>query len=253
MVSCVAKEVAYMKKQIIAGIVITACVALCTAVWPRSTEVEDLPAEPVKAAVNAEIEARLEEKLPIFISADAPAPETVTVAESETAESEVTTEKETEKLVPTQTAQPVKPTPPSEPHMGDVRVVNGEKQIYIDGFGWIKDEGGENVGTVAEDMYENGNKIGIMGGGTMVGNPGDELTGYRVGIMGSDATVGSKGNINKQVGIMGGEESKPCNSFSPPSESPEPIGDVIYVPLQPPVTKDSTPPPYKPNGEPINP
>ena len=28
-------------------------------------------------------------------------------------------------------------------------------------FGWI-DEIGEGQGTVAEDMYENGNKIGIM-------------------------------------------------------------------------------------------
>lgn len=34
---------------------------------------------------------------------------------------------------------------------------------------------------------------------------------------------------------------------------PESTGNVIYVPLQPPVTKDSTPSPYKPNGEPYNP
>ncbi len=48
--------------------------------------------------------------------------------------------------------------------MGDVRVVDGEKQIYLLGFGWIKDEGGGSVGIVAEDMYENGNKIGVMAG-----------------------------------------------------------------------------------------
>ncbi len=49
--------------------------------------------------------------------------------------------------------------------MGDVRVVDGERQVYIDGFGWIKDEGGGSVGTVAEDiityaedMYESGIK-----------------------------------------------------------------------------------------------
>lgn len=59
-----------MKKQIIAGIVIIACVALCAAVWPRSAEVGDLPAEPVKPAVSAEIEARSEKTPHIFISAD---------------------------------------------------------------------------------------------------------------------------------------------------------------------------------------
>jgi hypothetical protein len=29
-------------------------------------------------------------------------------------------------------------------------------------FAWIEDNSGGNVGTVAEDMYENGHKIGIM-------------------------------------------------------------------------------------------
>ena len=46
---------------------------------------------------------------------------------------------------------------------------NGQKQdgaIYIEGFGWIKDEGG---GTVEESF----------------GNPGDELTGNMVGNMGN--------------------------------------------------------------------
>lgn len=68
-------------------------------------------------------------------------------------------------------------------------------------------------GTIAEDMYENGHKIGIM----------DE------------------------------DESAPHETATPPVEQIEITGDVIYVPLQPPVTKDSTPPPYKPNGESINP
>ena len=42
---------------------------------------------------------------------------------------------------------------------------NGEEKdgmIYIDGFGWIPNEGGGGSGTVAGDMYENGNKIGSM-------------------------------------------------------------------------------------------
>ena len=72
-----------MKKQIIAGISIIACVALCAAVWPRNAEVKGLPAEPVKAAVTAEIEARSEEMPLISLSADNPAPEAEPVAVSE--------------------------------------------------------------------------------------------------------------------------------------------------------------------------
>ena len=49
------------------------------------------------------------------------------------------------------------PTQAGEPQYGDIQ--NGK--IYVPGFGWI-DEIGEGQGMVAEDMYENGNKIGIM-------------------------------------------------------------------------------------------
>lgn len=38
---------------------------------------------------------------------------------------------------------------------------NSKGQTYLPGFGWI-DNSGENQGKVAEDMYENGNKIGEM-------------------------------------------------------------------------------------------
>jgi hypothetical protein len=34
--------------------------------------------------------------------------------------------------------------------------------VYVPGFGWIQSEGPNHV-EYAEDMYENGNKIGIMG------------------------------------------------------------------------------------------
>lgn len=66
---------------------------------------------------------------------------------------------------PTQTAtKPTTPTPkePTTPQMGDTRVVNKQKQSYFLGFGWI-DDMGENECIYVEDMYENGNKIGIMG------------------------------------------------------------------------------------------
>lgn len=54
--------------------------------------------------------------------------------------------------------QDVKPQQ-SQPKMGDK---NDKGQIYIDGFGWVKDEGGGGKGTVVQGMKENGNKIGIM-------------------------------------------------------------------------------------------
>ena len=47
---------------------------------------------------------------------------------------------------------------PGEPQAGDTQ--NG--QIYIPGFGWVENQGGGGSGTTAGDMYENGNKIGIM-------------------------------------------------------------------------------------------
>ena len=44
------------------------------------------------------------------------------------------------------------------PQGGDT---NNKGQTYLPGFGWIENSG-ENQGTTAEDMYENGNKIGDM-------------------------------------------------------------------------------------------
>lgn len=49
-------------------------------------------------------------------------------------------------------------TDDTTPSHGDTK----DGMIYIDGFGWIPDEGGGGSGTTADDMYENGNKIGIM-------------------------------------------------------------------------------------------
>lgn len=43
---------------------------------------------------------------------------------------------------------------------------HGEKKdgkIYINGFGWITDNGGGGKAEYADDMYENGNKIGYFG------------------------------------------------------------------------------------------
>lgn len=49
---------------------------------------------------------------------------------------------------------------PTEPAGGST---NDAGQVYVPGFGYIDYEG-DNVGIKDDSMYENGNKIGIMGG-----------------------------------------------------------------------------------------
>lgn len=154
-----------MKKQIIAGITVIACVALSAAVWLRNAEVGDLPADPAKTAVSAEIEARLEETTHIFISEEALAPEVDPAAESEPQVSEITAEKEKAAPAASTSHAASKSAPVStEPKPGDRTVIYGKPHVWIPGFGWVVDEGGGSVGT-------------------MVGNPGDRLTGNKVGIM----------------------------------------------------------------------
>lgn len=46
----------------------------------------------------------------------------------------------------------------SQPQHGDTK----DGKIYIMGFGWVEDEGGGTIIIEAPDMYENGNKVGIM-------------------------------------------------------------------------------------------
>lgn len=77
---------------------------------------------------------------------------------------------------PTPTSAPLKNTTATkvcEPKIGDTRTVDGQKQVYFLGFGWIDDNDEPNECIYADDMYENGNKIGSMGGGTFVDGDGD--------------------------------------------------------------------------------
>lgn len=100
--------------------------------------------------------------------------------------------------------------------------------MWIPGFGWVKDEGGGSTGIPVDGEGNINKQIGVMGGGSKVGNPGDQLTGHKVGIM--------------------GDEETPTEKMAPPqAELPEPTGEVIYNELQPTPTKDSTPPDYRPD------
>lgn len=165
-----------MKKKIIVTTAITACLALCAAVWPQTETLEEtpLPSEtPIVYAPEAtveELKTEVETAPRIEIEKDEiPQP-------SQT--QEVTTEPDS---APTETyvAPEVQPKPepapvpkvpngpaseqateppatqiPVEPPSGDM--------VYVPGFGWIENQG-PNHAEYAEDMYENGNKIGIMG------------------------------------------------------------------------------------------
>ncbi|WP_312644358.1 DUF6550 family protein [Hydrogenoanaerobacterium sp.] len=85
----------------------------------------------------------------------------------------ISTQKEPFLEQPAEQAPPPQNNQTGTPKMGDTRVVNGQKQCYFLGFGWIDDNDEPNEYIYAEDMYENGNKIGSMGGGTLLDGDGD--------------------------------------------------------------------------------
>lgn len=53
-------------------------------------------------------------------------------------------------------------TPQQEPEPAPAPDSEPDNMVYLPGFGWIESQG-PNHAEYAEDMYENGNKIGIMG------------------------------------------------------------------------------------------
>lgn len=65
----------------------------------------------------------------------------------------------TEPATPPAYEEPEDTTPPADdtPKTGDTK----DGMVYVEGFGWLPDEGAGS-GTNADDMYENGNKVGIM-------------------------------------------------------------------------------------------
>lgn len=64
------------------------------------------------------------------------------------------------KYEPAQTTVTAAPEPKADtPQHGETK----DGKIYINGFGWVKDEGGGGTGYVDTEMYQNGNKIGSFG------------------------------------------------------------------------------------------
>ena len=147
-----------MKNRIIIAAAFAACLALCAIVWPQTERGEEIPAPNETTAVTTP-QPTLQEPEELILSA------IIERQESEMSEDEPETEQKSAPPMQTDSA-PVEPTqsepeplPKSEPMVNDNELVD---MVYVPGFGWIQSEGPNHV-EYAEDMYENGNKIGIMG------------------------------------------------------------------------------------------
>ena len=155
-----------MKKFVIATM-IAAGVAMCAAVWPHGNAVEETPVPAAGTAVSAkkatvvEIEteensaslAEMENEVPQQEASqeERPEPETESIETPADSELQLSVEQMPAKnSVPEQTlSQPSKELQPGD-------------KVYVAGFGWVEYEG-PNHCEDGTDIYENGNKIGIMG------------------------------------------------------------------------------------------
>ena len=165
-----------MKKRIIIAAAITACLALCAAMWPQAETVGETPTPSETTAVIAPQPTLPEAEKPVLPvvteKKETEMPEDESALEVATEElpipvPEIEDEAEAEQecVPPTQTDSiPVQPTQP-EPKSAPEPIANDNEladMVYVPGFGWIQSEGPNHV-EYAEDMYENGNKIGTMG------------------------------------------------------------------------------------------
>ena len=154
-----------MKKFVIATM-IAACIALCAAVWPHGNAVEETPASSTETAVSArkativEITEKnsaslteMENEVPQQEASQEERPEPETESIETPADSELQPSEEqmsAKNSVPEQTlSQPSKELQPGD-------------KVYVAGFGWVEYEG-PNRCEDGTDIYENGNKIGVMG------------------------------------------------------------------------------------------
>lgn len=154
-----------MKKQIITAAAFAACLALRAAVWPQSEPSEETPAAPTQAAVTAtqsevpeipEIEGII---IPEEEKAEIAQPKLIREAIIELEPTPVQTPLMSEvQATPEQSATPLQKSAPVLASSDSAP----DNMVYVPGCGWIENQG-PNHCEYAEDMYENGNRIGIMG------------------------------------------------------------------------------------------
>lgn len=157
--------------KIIIVTVSIACVALCAAVWPQTETTEETTPAPLQVTAVSVPEPTVEniaagaenmppteeEKIDIPQPKAEPICEVISVPESVPEEIPATTEVQP---TPTPVSAPTSvPTPASSQTVTDPKPGN---MVYVPGFGWLECQGpGEVIHD--ESIYENGNKIGIMG------------------------------------------------------------------------------------------
>ena len=153
-----------MKKLIIVTL-ITTCAALSAAVWPHNNAAEQTPVPAAETAVSAKEATVAEIQEPATLAEkekrtipqqeapqeEQPEPKTGPIETPVASELQPSTgQTPTKNSVPEQTP----PQPPKELQPGD--------KVYVAGFGWVEYEG-PNHSKDGTDIYENGNKIGIIG------------------------------------------------------------------------------------------
>lgn len=155
-----------MKKQIAIAAAITASLALWAAVSPQTAVVKETPAPspmPAAAAPQTPFTEPKEPKVSLTTELE-PAEETI----AEPVLEETGEQPPASALKPTagnQNTPAPEPTGTPEPEpTPELKVTesSSENMTYVPGFGWIESQGPNQV-EYAEDMYQNGNKIGIMG------------------------------------------------------------------------------------------
>ena len=151
-----------MKKHIILAGAAFATVALCWALGGGTPVADTVPAPAAESAVSAPCAPQTRPSSNNIITEPVTQPETVPVTGSSASPAQdfpqttVATIPETQPAeepaveLPATIPKPTEETPPAQDGM-----------VYVPGFGYLKSEG-PCEWSVSEDMYENGNKVGIM-------------------------------------------------------------------------------------------
>ena len=171
-----------MKKHIILAGTALAVVALCWALGGGTAKVDTVPTPAAESAVSAPCAPQTRPSEPssnIIITEPVTQPETVPVTGSAASpvqdcpQTTLTTipvptpAEETSEEPPTVVPKPTSEESITEPpeKCAPISVAEVQQQndmVYVPGFGYLQSEG-PGEWSVSEDMYENGNKVGIMG------------------------------------------------------------------------------------------
>ena len=154
-----------MKKRIITSTAFAACLALCAAMWPQNdpaVETSALPTPPAVIAAQPEVSEMPEIEeiiMPEEEKTDVTQPEPIEEADAALEPIPVQTPLVSAvQTAPKQSATPLQERGPAPTSLDRTP----DNMVYVPGFGWLEGQGPNHV-EYAEDIYENGNKIGIMG------------------------------------------------------------------------------------------